>query len=73
MQYSSCIKCGETEFELTGPIEVRGSGSHYKFVQCAACGIVVGTADEPPLTDQLNILTKKVNELERLIRQMSFR
>jgi len=44
MATSTCPKCSSTTFEMT---EVLPKGSRYKFmfIQCAACGAVVGVTD----------------------------
>ena len=44
MAISRCVKCGHTDFEMS---EAEPNGSNVKvfFVQCAACGGVVGVTD----------------------------
>jgi hypothetical protein len=44
MAASTCVKCGGTRFEM---VENQPAGSKVKvyFVQCAACGGVVGAMD----------------------------
>lgn len=45
MATSKCIKCDSTRFELVLKDGIAGSQYKICFIQCAACGGVVGVAD----------------------------
>ena len=45
MAISKCIKCDSTRFEMVLKDGITGSQYKMCFIQCAACGGVVGVAD----------------------------
>ena len=59
MAVSTCPKCESTVFEIKEH-EPRGSSFKYGFVQCAACGAVVGVMDFFNIGGMLQSLAKKL-------------
>ena len=59
MAKSACIKCGGTVFEMV-QAEPRNSGFIVHFVQCGACGGVVGVLDYYNIGGMLEILAKNL-------------
>jgi uncharacterized Zn finger protein len=45
MARSACPKCGKNSFELVTQDNISGSRFKFNFVQCSACGTVVGVVD----------------------------
>jgi len=46
MATSKCGKCESTRFELTSTVnKIEGAKYAYSFIQCRACGAVVGVVD----------------------------
>jgi hypothetical protein len=45
MAQSTCIKCGNTRFELVEPHSIAKANYRYMFVQCEGCGGVVGVTE----------------------------
>jgi hypothetical protein len=60
MASSTCVKCGSTRFEIK---ENSPTGSRFKvmFVQCIACGGVVGIMDYYNIGQLIKDLAKKLN------------
>lgn len=60
MATSTCVKCKSTKFEavLQNP---QGSSFNFIFIQCAACGGVVGVTEFYNLGARLDKLAKKLN------------
>ena len=46
MAVSQCVKCGNGVFELVAKIPM-GSSRKVMFIQCSACGGVVGVQEDP--------------------------
>lgn len=71
MAQSTCIKCGWHNFEL---MEQSFVGAKYKMflVQCASCGTPVGVVPfyDPGVT--ANIVSDKVDKLEREIQDIQY-
>ena len=63
MPDSSCIKCGNTKFELKLN-SVQGSEFKLYFVQCTSCGGVVGTHEYIHIGHQIEGVNKKINEID---------
>jgi hypothetical protein len=59
MALSTCIKCGANNFEATVK-EPRGSNFKVQFIQCGACGGVVGVMDYYNIGSLLLTLAKKL-------------
>ncbi len=59
MAISSCIKCGETEFEVV-QVQPAGSSSKLNFVQCSQCGGVVGVLDFYNVGETLCVLAERL-------------
>jgi predicted nucleic acid-binding Zn-ribbon protein len=77
MTWSTCPKCGSHAFEY---VENQPEGSIYNlyFVQCSACGAVVGTMDlqgignqNQQIREELQVLTKKVEQNKYVIDQIA--
>jgi hypothetical protein len=60
MATSTCIKCGGTRFEVRENTP-RDSAFKLMFVQCAACGGVVGVQEYYNIGGMLQKLAKKLN------------
>lgn len=45
MAQSSCIKCGNLQFEVVQANDLKGMTRDVLFVQCTNCGSVVGVLD----------------------------
>ncbi|MBP1759184.1 MAG: hypothetical protein H6Q63_101 [Firmicutes bacterium] len=45
MAQSSCIKCGNNQFEVVHANDLKGTTRAVLFVQCTNCGSVVGVLD----------------------------
>lgn len=60
MAKSTCIKCGNTTFEM---VEVLPKNAKNKqtFIQCAGCGGVVGVKDQQSASQLIQILAEKLN------------
>ena len=59
MARSTCMKCGGVEFEMVEN-EPRDSNWKYMFVQCAACGGVVGVVDYFNIGDLVKKLAERL-------------
>jgi len=59
MAESTCIKCGNTEFELKLTVP-KASAYKLWFVQCARCGSVVGVIDYVNIGHQVEKIAAKV-------------
>lgn len=64
MAMSTCVKCGG---HLFGIVEKEPSGSNFKmfFVQCTACGGVVGVTDYYNVPVKIDELSAKLDDLAR--------
>ena len=60
---STCIKCGGMQFELSDS-HLKRLGTKLAFVQCKACGGVVGIV-EVPVTDDVLSLDDKSQKPEK--------
>lgn len=63
MAASKCARCECTKFEMVQQDDVAGSRFKLQFVQCAACGSVVGMTTYEHVPSMLNSLTVLVNSL----------
>ncbi len=81
MAASRCGACGKTRFELNGATPT-GCRSQINFIQCAACGAVVGVGSHSDIAsvvanvaEQLAATREAVEErlarIEALVRQQS--
>ncbi|MGA2553267.1 MAG: hypothetical protein ABSF20_00605 [Smithella sp.] len=59
MATSTCIKCGNTRFEIK-IVEPNGSSFKLTFIQCASCGGVVGVMDFFNIGQLIHNLAKKL-------------
>lgn len=64
MALSTCAACKGSFFEV---VEQSPRGSNYKllFVQCATCGVVVGTHEWINAGATLQTIEKKIDDLDR--------
>ncbi|AFQ42384.1 MULTISPECIES: hypothetical protein [Desulfosporosinus] len=67
MAQSSCIKCGNTQFEVVHANNLEGTTRSVLFVQCKSCGSVVGVLDflnvsvkAERMKNDLRILAEKI-------------
>jgi len=67
MAQSSCIKCGNTQFEVVHANNLEGTTRAVLFVQCTNCGAVAGVLDflnvsvrAERLKNDLRILAEKL-------------
>jgi uncharacterized Zn finger protein len=64
MAQSTCVKCGNTQFEVMAVPSIAGSDYQWAFVQCANCGGVAGVLDHfthGHLVDRLERIQKKLS------------
>jgi hypothetical protein len=66
MAFSKSIACNSTFFEVVTK-EPRGSNYKVNFIQCSACGAVVGVMEYLNAGQVLTNLKKDVAELKRAI------
>jgi predicted nucleic-acid-binding Zn-ribbon protein len=59
MALSSCVKCGNTVFEVQEKTPV-GSNFKFIFVQCSQCGGVVGVMDFYNIGEVLTKIGRKI-------------
>ena len=59
MAFSTCVKCGNSTFEVAEN-SPRGSNFKLMFVQCSACGGVVGVMDYYNVGNMLHELAQKM-------------
>jgi len=59
MAISTCPKCSNSTFEMK-EYSPRGSDFKYSFIQCDACGAVVGVTDFYNIGGMLETLAKKL-------------
>ncbi len=62
MADSKCPKCDSTSFEQKDA-KIAGAKFQYRFIQCAACGAVVGLIDNMHVPSLLTQILAKVNTL----------
>lgn len=60
MATSTCSKCGNTSFEMK-ETDVHGSRFKLMFIQCRACGAVVGIQDYYNTGQLINDLASKLH------------
>ncbi|MEY4590767.1 MAG: hypothetical protein RL497_2843 [Pseudomonadota bacterium] len=60
MAKSICSKCSHDGFELVEQDNVKNSKFKIMFIQCANCGVVVGTTDFYNTPNLLEKLAKKM-------------
>jgi uncharacterized Zn finger protein len=69
MAVSKCTGCGGGKFELVLK-EPKGSQMQINFVQCASCGVVVGTMDYFALgnvMDAVNAVSKQIKDMDHRV------
>jgi hypothetical protein len=59
MALSTCVKCGGTFFEVV-QVEPQGSAFKMLFVQCSACGGVVGVQEFFNVGDLVHTLAERL-------------
>jgi recombinational DNA repair protein (RecF pathway) len=69
MALSSCPKCDSKRFEVTYSAPA-GSGVQLRFVQCAACGAVVGVADYYPARNPSE-MESEIKKLRAEVQQLA--
>ena len=57
MAKSTCVKCGNSSFELR-PASIRGVEDKLLFIQCDACGGVINTVEKSNITGFLLQIAK---------------
>ena len=69
MAQSTCVKCGNTRFELVLVDKPTLNGSKYKFnfVQCASCGGVIGVLDYENIGDRVESNGKAIKKIANKI------
>ena len=67
MARSKCGSCGSNSFELVEKPDIKNSQFKLMFVQCQSCGVVIGVTEYFNNGNMLEILDKKVRELEIVI------
>lgn len=72
MATSKCAACGKTSFELK-EVEPKNSRVKYNFIQCAACGVVVGVADYVNLGAGVAAILKGLEDASRKVDNMESR
>ena len=63
MGTSTCPKCGNTSFECVEALNVQHLGPEHNFIQCAACGAVVGVLERQNIGVRLNTIECKLDAL----------
>jgi len=65
MATSSCPKCGKTDFEMKEAAKIAGTTHKYMFVQCAACGAVVGLTEHHHIGLVLRAIKESIDKLNK--------
>lgn len=60
MARSTCVKCGNHQFKVVAQDRVKNSSYKLNFVQCAACGTVVGVMEYYNLGAMINKILQKL-------------
>ncbi|HEX2925818.1 MAG TPA: hypothetical protein VHP38_06115 [Ruminiclostridium sp.] len=63
MAWSTCPKCNYHNFEVVEK-SLTGSDLKFAFVQCIACGTVVGVIDHSDIGHRINELEKRIDGLQ---------
>lgn len=72
MALSKCVKCNSMKFEHK-IAEPAGSRFKLAFIQCAACGGVVGVMDYYNIGAQITGLEKRLERIEAVLAQVEAR
>lgn len=72
MALSRCIKCSCNKFEMVENTP-NNSGFKLNFIQCAACGAVVGVMDYYNIGIRLKEIEDKIGDIKNAIENMSYK
>lgn len=68
MAQSTCIKCGNTRFEIRENLLTK-PGVKVRFVQCARCGTPVGVLDDDASGSALKASARSLQEMKDYFKQ----
>lgn len=68
MARSKCASCGSQEFEVVHATNLKGSERSLLFVQCSACGTVIGVLDFVNLSVQVNNIKEDLRRTAEKLR-----